>query len=280
MAALNARQVAAGVVGLALAFGVCSCTTQNPTSPGGTVPVSSATISPTDGPTPTPDVSIPDVTIDPSTPAYDGTLPAWWDGNKPTSGAWSEGYQFSEQPQTAAEVAIQTAHPDLWAMGVRDTAESTDPRLPLILVQYYNGGRYEGTPAMPLLFGDRDPMMQPPTSLIQAIISDPYSAGNTPRWNVRLSTTSQDRGIEDTIFTVCLQTFAYGETKLMTFHGLTKALNYVQGGNDLTTQDSPTRAAGESRVLYPGEPVISVLYGEQTGVYDPSTGQVLWTVIP
>jgi hypothetical protein len=308
MAALNARQVAAGVVGVAIMFGVCSCTPQTPNTPGGTVPVSTATVSPTDGPTP--DVS---VTFDASVPAYDAGVPAWWptDQAAPTTGAWSEGYQFSEQPQTAAEQAIYDQFPAAWASGVRDMTTGDAVQSSVIgeeqiynpgpLVQYVDGVRYEGTPSLPLVFGDRDPM-QPPMEAFNAM-ADFYRSGDPNVGYPILKTKWYGQGL----YSVMPERdyFSNGKTvilvggsgpdspvplddvacpsntkepwlcQLPTFDSLEEAVAYVLSGADI--HPSPLSVpANEMRNLYPGEYMIGTSNpGGKSGIVNPVTGEIV-----
>ncbi|WP_144018569.1 hypothetical protein [Demequina sp. NBRC 110051] len=80
-------------------------------------------------------------------PVADGEWPAQQDG-----------YEFSTEPQGAAEQWIANHYPELWAGGAR--AVTTDVMrlglggnsdiIPSALVQYYDGKRYEGTLESPL----------------------------------------------------------------------------------------------------------------------------------
>jgi len=143
MAALNRRQLAAGVLSGAAILGVCSC-------------------SPNTDVTPSPDSTI-EQTVQPSPSLSPSELP---DDYSPryTDTDWpsmQDGYEYSDEPQGPAEQWIFDNHPDLWERGVRAVTErgnvihpddmTLEPQ-PSELVRYINGKRYEGTENMPLGF--------------------------------------------------------------------------------------------------------------------------------
>ncbi len=152
---LNRQQIAAGVVGTAAMFGLCSCagdTTPSPTDSG--TPTVEQTVQPS------PEVSASeyaDPRDDPANwpPQYLDAIPRdlVFPGN-------DAGYAFSDSPQGTGEQWIFDNHPELWAQGVRVISLdrtlpgylTSDPKQPAALVQYINGKRYEGAEGMPLFF--------------------------------------------------------------------------------------------------------------------------------
>jgi hypothetical protein len=281
MAARNVGRALSVVLAILTVFAVAGCSPNRVVSSPGFSPSPSASLPPS----PTPTVNI---TFDPSVPAYNGTLPAWWEGDKPTTGAWSEGYRFSEQPQTAAEQEIFDMYPDFWAWGVREVdAEIMLPGIlplddpqPEILVQYYAGVRYEGTPAMPLAFYYHDPM-QPAADVIQNTIyvEHPRSVDrNYGRGMYGVSFMSQMTGDpENIIFHMSVGSMSGTRVEynlLPTFHGITKALDYIRAG-DIRPIDLAV-PAGQNRSLLPAEYTVSGCNGgDGCWWYNPITDQLV-----
>ena len=187
MAALNAKQVAAGVLTAATVLGLCSCSSNNGTTPG---------------PGPTASVEQPYTpTAEPIAVAED-LLPAWWaeagdvfPAEYGIPAAYAPDYVFSDTPRGAHEQWIFDNYPQHWEAGVRAMSpyinwypwgwdgkidyrrgpdglyaldedgnrivESWPEPGPAPLVQFYDGVRYDGTPMLPLAFGANDPMQRP-----------------------------------------------------------------------------------------------------------------------
>lgn len=164
----NRQKVAAGAIAATAMLGLCSCTT-SPTPDPTVSPTTSVeqtvepTAQPTSEATETPDDS-GEVTDNNTTeyPALD-----------------AEGYEFSDEPQNAAEEKLKADYPDLWDAGVRAVSDKMvdgynwgDDSYPGPTVIYIDGKRYEGTESVPLGFrGQYGSPDEYPTDTYDRIVS-------------------------------------------------------------------------------------------------------------
>lgn len=99
--------------------------------------------------------------------------------------AYSDGYVFSDVPQSVGEQYIFDNYPDLWSQGIRVLSgkyvkgyNASDPLTYGSVIQYIDGQRYEGTDSMPLGFRGQDPDVMPMdayTNLINADLSGTWA---------------------------------------------------------------------------------------------------------
>ncbi|MDE0571799.1 hypothetical protein ON058_00015 [Demequina sp. B12] len=277
----NRQKVAAGAIAATAMLGLCSCTT-----------------SPTPDPTVSPTTSV-EQTVEP-TPDVSPTGEPWEepsaDPDTPEASKYpaldAEGYEFSDEPQNAAEEKLQADYPEMWDAGVRALSDKMvdgynwgDESYPAPTVIYIDGKRYEGTETVPLGFrGKYDSPDAYPTDTYDGMVAgthDPSTTvdklGNVGQGGYVINIIENNPGKGGAVMTIGLGRYSgMPETvSEMEFSSWSEAWDYLQDNN--------FQAEGMDRPLNKGElgniTAVDKGKGQKTKfmVFNGATGE--WDII-